>query len=79
MSPSNGSAMVVVPLAAIAPAIIHPAADAAQPEGAAVAAAAGHPPVPVIVPGGLPGSLAEQPVVHVRCGTAGVRWWHACS
>jgi len=54
MSPSNGSAMVVVPLAAIAPAIL----DTQQAEGGQV---------PVIMPTStIPGPLAEQPVVHVR-------------
>eukprot|EP00983_Pelagomonas_calceolata_P073097 1152007-Pelagomonas_calceolata.AAC.2 len=61
MSPSNGSAMVVVPLAAIAPAIL----DTQQAEGGQV---------PVIMPTStIPGPLAEQPVVHVRCVRVGAR------
>jgi len=52
MSPSNGSTMVVVPLAAIAPAILDTQQEGGQ--------------MPVIVPGALPGPLAEQPLVHLR-------------
>ncbi|KAF5829126.1 hypothetical protein DUNSADRAFT_16525 [Dunaliella salina] len=58
MSPSNGSAMVVVPLAAIAPAIL----DTQQAEGGQVPVICAN----AMPTGTIPAPLAEQPLVQVR-------------